>query len=119
MIRSGRITQIARILREVKEEIFRYPEDEGVSVEEFNWIVDQKIKKVAGDLGINSSSCTDKVTRQLDCIGKEQFKDELWDFFTDRVPAEQTKLGGRIVSNKTNKDNKKSVIAMLDSIKNH
>lgn len=116
MIRSERVSQIALIMREVKDEISNY--EEGLDREEFDLLIDEKIKKVSNDLQINETTCTDKITRQIG-IEKKKFKDELWDFFIDKVPAHKTSLGERILSNISYKDNEKSVIDMLDSIKNH
>lgn len=118
MANSERISQIGRIIREVKEEVCKYP-DEGVSCSNFNLMVNEKIKLIADELNITEGTCANKVTREIGIRKKEIFKEELWDFFVDKTPAIYTKLGQRILSNRTSKDKRQNVIDMLVSIKNY
>ncbi|MBN1064155.1 hypothetical protein [Clostridium botulinum] len=118
MIRSERLSQIGRIMREVKEEICLY-EDEGVSRKEFDSIINEKVKELSKQLNTKRGSIVDKMTRQLDNIRMAEFKNELWDFFIDKAPAEKTVLGTRILQNSTRKDSKQSIKNMLTSVKYH
>lgn len=116
MIRSARIIQILLIMREVKDEICNHYE--GVNKQIFNDIVNDKIKFVANQLGITDGSCNDKLSRQLN-IKKADFRNELWNFFSQNCHVSHTKLGNLILSKRTTKDKYKSVEYALDSIKNY
>lgn len=117
MVRSARCLQIGLVMRKVKDTILEL--EEGMNREDFGLLVTQKIKEVSDELKISKPTCTVKLTREIGISTIEKFKKELWDFFIDKDLACNTSLGNSILSNITCKDNKKSVINMLNSIKNY
>lgn len=117
---SERVNQTLRVMREVKDEVYRKAllnDPVGVTRRDFDSIVVEAANRTAGRLGIDNSTCADKLTRQMGMKMKD-FKNALWDFFTNDTPSEQTMLGSRILSRITTKDNSQVVRNRLDSIKN-
>ena len=114
---SERINQVARLIRLVKEEIINRGQ-QGISRNEFDDLVTEKTKELASILGKTYSTCSDKMCRQLG-ITKSVFCSELWNFFASNQPAINTALGTRIYNNRTRKDTQRSIIHLVEVLKNY
>jgi len=119
-IKSERITNILRILIELKESIYKEPkahENDGITPEDFDNMFNNVIKNISISLGVTPNTIYDSISRRLGGLQKEQILIELRDFFTSKKNGEDTAIGKKIIEAITTKDDEKSVRNALNEIK--